>query len=81
MYRKALLLVISVFAISIINATVLPSWLQHLPEAQQENYLRSLEYDEYKCDGSKILKGSFFNDDFCDCLDGTDEPRSSGMST
>lgn len=33
------------------------------------------EIDSFKClDGSKLLPSSRVNDDYCDCLDGSDEP-------
>ncbi|KAG4167681.1 hypothetical protein ERO13_A13G211300v2 [Gossypium hirsutum] len=48
---------------------------------QDENYYKSSS-DTISCkDGSKKFSKSQFNDDFCDCLDGTDEPGTSACPT
>ncbi len=79
-YRKSLAILIF---ICIQNArTDIPDpWLKHLPQTQQDNYLRVVEYNEFKCDGEKIISGDYFNDNFCDCVDGSDEPLTSGSWT
>ncbi len=41
--------------------------------SEEINYIKLLNKTHFSCDENKILKMNQFNDDFCDCEDGSDE--------
>ncbi len=40
---------------------------------QNKKFINVLNKTHFSCDDKKILKMKQFNDDFCDCEDGSDE--------
>ena len=57
----------------ILNTHVVKSCLNSFPSTADITYYTSSS--TIKCrDNSKVLEADRINDDFCDCLDGSDEP-------
>jgi hypothetical protein len=44
-----------------------------LINSNEIKYIKVLNKTHFSCDENKILKMSAYNDDFCDCDDGSDE--------